>query len=87
MKKVLIILAVLFGIFLVIAIGLFGWAKTTYNTIVTMDEEVKGAWAQVENVLQRRYDLIPNLVETVKGYATHEINKIFSTEMKHRLMS
>ena len=86
MKKVLIILAVLFGIFLVIAIGLFGWAKTTYNTIVTMDEEVKGAWAQVENVLQRRYDLIPNLVETVKGYATHE-NEVFTkvTEARSRV--
>ena len=37
-----------------------------------MDESVKGAWAQVENQLQRRYDLIPNYVETVKGYASHE---------------
>jgi LemA protein len=37
-----------------------------------MDENVKGAWAQVENQLQRRYDLIPNYVETVKGYAAHE---------------
>ena len=42
------------------------------NTLVTMDEEINGAWAQVENQLQRRYDLIPNLVETVKGYAAHE---------------
>jgi LemA protein len=39
---------------------------------VTLDEGVKGAWAQVENQLQRRYDLIPNYVETVKGYAAHE---------------
>lgn len=44
----------------------------TYNKLVTLDEEVKEAWAQVETVLQRRLDLIPNLVETVKGFAAQE---------------
>ncbi len=72
MKKVLIIIAVIFGILLVIAFGMFSWVKNSYNSMVTMDEEVNGAWAQVENVLQRRFDLIPNLVATVKGYASHE---------------
>jgi LemA protein len=48
------------------------YLKGTYNTLVRMDEGVKAAWAQVENQLQRRYDLIPNYVETVKGYAKHE---------------
>jgi LemA protein len=43
-----------------------------YNSLVSADETVKAAWAQVENVYQRRADLVPNLVETVKGYATHE---------------
>jgi LemA protein len=43
-----------------------------YNAIVTENETVDAAWAQVQNVLQRRADLIPNLVETVKGYASHE---------------
>lgn len=49
-----------------------GWVKRGYDTAITMDENVSASWAQVENQLKRRYDLIPNLVETVKGYASHE---------------
>ena len=45
---------------------------SNYNIFVNLDETVKASWAQVENQLQRRYDLIPNLVETVKGYAKQE---------------
>ena len=61
------------AIVIVLIIGIpFMYLKGTYNSLVTMDESVKAAWAQVENQLQRRYDLIPNLVETVKGYAAHE---------------
>jgi LemA protein len=67
-KTLLIIVVVLV---LIILIPFF-YLKGTYNSLVTLDESVKGAWAQVENQLQRRYDLIPNLVETVKGYAAHE---------------
>ncbi len=48
------------------------YAVSAYNTMVDLDETVKRDWSQVENVYQRRMDLIPNLVETVKGYATHE---------------
>ena len=53
-------------------LSLYGFFKGTYNTFVSLDEAVKSSWAQVENQLQRRYDLIPNLVETVKGYAKQE---------------
>ena len=56
----------------VIALALFGWVKNSYNGLVSSQESVETAWAQVENVYQRRADLIPNLVETVKGYAKHE---------------
>ena len=63
---------IVIGIVLLVIFIPFGYLKGTYNTLVTMDEGVKGAWAQVENQLQRRYDLIPNYVETVKGYAKHE---------------
>ncbi len=68
-QKTLLIVAIIIVIIIVIP---FMYLKGTYNSLVTMDENVKGAWAQVENQLQRRYDLIPNYVETVKGYAAHE---------------
>src|SRR5947208_16380923 len=54
----------------VIVVG--GWAMSVNNKLVALQEQMKGSWAQVEPVLQRRYDLIPNLVATVKGYAQHE---------------
>lgn len=63
---------VVIGILVLIILIPLLWLKGTYNSLVTMDENINGAWAQVENQLQRRYDLIPNLVETVKGYASHE---------------
>jgi LemA protein len=68
-KKWLLIAVV---IILVLAVSLYSFFKGTYNQFVTLDESVKSSWAQVENQLQRRYDLIPNLVETVKGYAKQE---------------
>ncbi len=55
----------------VVAIGALWWVRT-YNSLVEKEEAVKTAWAQVENQYQRRSDLIPNLVNTVKGYAAHE---------------
>ena len=68
MKKSLVVLLVIVGVIALIAASFGG----TYNSLVQADEKVKQAWAQVENVYQRRLDLIPNLVETVKGYAAFE---------------
>lgn len=67
-KKSWIIIAVIVLLGLII----YSSVKGTFNKMVTMDEGVSSQWAQVENVYQRRADLIPNLVATVKGYAEHE---------------
>ena len=72
MSKTLKTLLIIAGILVLLVVIPYSYLKGTYNSLVTMDETVKGAWAQVENQLQRRYDLIPNYVETVKGYAAHE---------------
>ncbi|MBE6247587.1 MAG: LemA family protein [Bacteroidales bacterium] len=68
MKKGLIALLAVGAVLL----GLFFWFQGNYNNMVKLDEGVQAAWSQVENVYQRRADLIPNLVATVKGYAQHE---------------
>jgi LemA protein len=68
MRTALIVLAVL----VLSVIGVAVWAVGINNTLVGLDQEVASRWAQVQNVYQRRADLIPNLVETVKGYAAHE---------------
>lgn len=60
------------GIIAIVILFFFSNFKSTYNNIVVMDEQVTANWSQVENVYQRRADLIPNLVNTVKGYAEHE---------------
>lgn len=60
------------AIIVAVVLALFFWCKNSYNRMVTAEEGVGAAWAQVENVYQRRADLIPNLVATVKGYAKHE---------------
>ncbi|MGF7535703.1 LemA family protein [Bacillus mexicanus] len=79
MKKVLIsagIIAVLVG----------GYGAISYNGMVTKEEDVDNKWSQVDNQLKRRADLIPNLVETVKGYAKHEEEAIDSvTEARAKL--
>ena len=72
MSKNLKIVLVTLGAVLVVGVILLQWFIGGYNLVIAMDENVKGKWAQVENQLKRRYDLIPNLIETVKGYAQHE---------------
>jgi LemA protein len=64
-------LAVL-GVIVLLALVVGGMVVGRYNSIVRQNEQINNAWAQVKVVLQRRADLIPNLVETVKGYAAHE---------------
>lgn len=68
MKKGLIVLGVIVAFVAVVGM----WAASAYNRLVVTSEAVPAAWSQVDTVLQRRYDLIPNLVNTVKGYAKHE---------------
>lgn len=72
MKKGYIILIVI----AVVVLSIFLWFKSTYNGMVNMQESVSAQWSNVENQYQRRLDLIPNLVNTVKGYAAHEENTL-----------
>jgi LemA protein len=71
MNPLVLVLLVLGGL-LVVALMIGGYVRGTYNDLVNLQEQNRTAWAQVENQLQRRNDLIPNYVETVKGYAKQE---------------
>ena len=57
---------------LIIIVAIAFWLIATYNSLIQARNKVKNAFAQIDTQLQRRFDLIPNLVETVKGYASHE---------------
>ena len=72
MKKGYIVLIVI----AVVVLSIFFWFKGAYNGMVNMREAVSAQWSNVENQYQRRLDLIPNLVNTVKGYASHEENTL-----------
>ena len=72
MSNTLKVVLIILGITVLFLILMGGKLISGYNQVIAMEENVKGKWAQVENQLKRRYDLIPNLVETVKGYAKHE---------------
>ncbi|HLY63423.1 MAG TPA: LemA family protein [Terriglobia bacterium] len=72
MKTVWIVLGLLLGLVILAAVVVGGSYVSAKNEMVTKNEAIKSAWAQVDNVMQRRADLIPNLVETVKGIAAQE---------------
>ena len=77
MKKGTKIALIVIAIIVVLLGGCVASISGSYNSMVALDENVKSQWAQVENQYQRRYDLIPNLVATVKGYAEHE-NEVYT---------
>ena len=68
MKKALIVVGIIIGFIVIVG----GYAISQYNRSISLNEAVKAQWAQVETQLKRRFDLIPNLIETVKGYAAYE---------------
>ena len=72
MKRGTVTVLIIVGVLVVLGLSIYSFVKGTYNSLVNMDETVNGSWAEVENNLQRRYDLIPNLVNTVKGFAKQE---------------
>lgn len=82
-KKLIAIIAVI-----VVVIALGSSVVGSYNTLVGMDEDVNGKWAQVENVVKRRADLIPNLVNTVQGFADQEREVLMGvTEARSKIQS
>lgn len=74
---------IVLGVIALVAVMALAWLVGGLNQVVRLDENVNSAWAQIDNQLQRRNDLIPNLVSTVKGYASHE-TEIFTrvTELR-----
>lgn len=83
MKKGLMIVGITLGLIVLLVIGSCGYVISFRNRFVAMEESITGQWAQVENVLQRRSDLIPNLVNTVKGFASQE-KEIFTSIAESR---
>ena len=82
MARALLVVVV---ILLVLATAVVGWAISVNNQLVRLDQNVNEKWAQVQNVYQRRTDLIPNLVETVKGFAAQErtvLNEVISARAR-----
>ena len=64
----------LYYIFIGVPIAVIGWLVIIYNSLISGKQQIQEAWSDIEVQLKRRYDLIPNVIETVKGYASHERN-------------
>lgn len=71
------------AVVLIIGLGILGWYISGYNRAVNLEQGAENAWANIDAALQRRLDLVPNLVETVKGYASHE-KELFENIAKSR---
>jgi len=76
-------LVVALVVILIIGLGILGWYIGGYNRAVNLEQGTENAWANIDAALQRRLDLVPNLVETVKGYASHE-KELFENIAKSR---
>ncbi len=70
--KAWVVLVIALAVILIIGLGILGWYIGGYNRAVNLEQGAENAWANIDAALQRRLDLVPNLVETVKGYASHE---------------
>jgi len=81
--EIWIVLLLILGVLLLFGIGIFRWYVGGYNKAVSLEQNAEKAWADIDAALQRRLDLVPNLVETVKGYATQE-KELFENIAKSR---
>ncbi len=81
--KMWIVLVVVLIVLLLLGLGIFSWYISGYNKAVNLEQGAEKAWADIDAALQRRLDLVPNLVETVKGYAEHE-KELFENIAKSR---
>jgi LemA protein len=81
--KAWVVLVVILAVILVVGLGVLGWYIGGYNKAVRLEEGAKNAWSNVDTTLQRRLDLVPNLVATVKAYAEHE-KELFENIAKSR---
>jgi len=72
MKRASTVILIIIAVIVLSGLTCGGWVVSNYNKVIALREATRSQWAQVETQLQRRYDLIPNLVEAVKGYAKHE---------------
>jgi LemA protein len=81
--KAWVVLIVILAVLLLVGLGIFSWYIKGYNRAVNLEKATERAWADIDATLQRRLDLVPNLVNTVKGYATHE-KELFENIAKSR---